>query len=177
MIGNVVRNLWAAIMLGISPVASKHCYYHNYRRCLFSECSIISLSYPFSFSALWHHAGEGVHSEAAVPPAGGGEGGVHPGDSRRVEAAEAAAPEAGGGVRQGREALAAGARRHGPALPPGEHEDGRAKVPAGRQVVEQGGGVGALQPGLPVPARQGPRVPSPQLTGGACLSVTVGDFL
>lgn len=126
---------------------------------------------------LWHHAGEGVHSEAAVPPAGGGEGGVHPGDSRRVEAAEAAAPEAGGGVRQGREALAAGARRHGPALPPGEHEDGRAKVPAGRQVVEQGGGVGALQPGLPVPARQGPRVPSPHLTGGACLSVTVGDFL
>jgi hypothetical protein len=110
------------------------------------------------------HAGEGVHSEAAVPPAGVGQGGVHPGDGRRVEGAEAAAPQAGGGVRQGREALAAGPRGHGPALPPGEHEDGRAAVPARRQVVGQGRGVGVLQPGLPLPARQGPRVPSPQLT-------------
>ena len=81
-----------------------------------------------------------------------------------MEGAEAAAPEAGGGVRQGREAVAAGAGGHGAALPPGEHEDGRAEVPAGRQVVEQGRGVGALQPGLPLPARQGPRVPPPQLT-------------
>ena len=120
--------------------------------------------HPPFLSPLWLRAGEGVHSEAAVPPAGGGEGGVHPGDGRRVEGAEAAAPEAGGGVRQGREAVAAGARGHGAALPAGEHEDGRAEVPAGWQVVEQGRGVGALQPGLPVPARQGPRVPPPQLT-------------
>jgi hypothetical protein len=111
------------------------------------------------------NAGESVHSEAAVPAAGDGQGGVHPGDGRRVEGAEAAAPQAGGGVRQGREAVAAGPRGHGPAPPPGEHEGGRAPVPAGRQgVVGQGRGVGALQPGLPVPARKGPRVPSPQLT-------------
>lgn len=128
---------------------------------------ITSGAKPSPFTPLFL-AGEGVHPKEAVPAAGGRQGRVHPGNGRRVEGAEDTAAEARGGVRQGRQALVAGPRRHGPAVPPGEPEDGDAEVPAAGRQVEQDHRVGALQPQLPVSHCQGPRVSSPELTVCCC---------
>ncbi len=107
-------------------------------------------------------AGEGAEPEAAVAAAGGGEGGVHPGDGRGEEGAAGDAAEAGGVVRQGREAVAGEARRRRAEVPAGEPEGGGAAVPP-EQAGEQGRRVGPLPPQLPLPARQGPRLPPPHL--------------